>query len=152
MKFTIEGNFPNLRCSLLTGNSAIDYSEVGGMPVNENIESYVETRKRRIRRDAMVRDARISEARLEIEELVADLRRIDPEIRKITLFGSLATGRAKSRWFDIDIAVDCAPQKYLDLVARALRSRFDVDVVEIRTCREGLLRAIERDGEVLYER
>ncbi len=95
--------------------------------MSESIASYVETRKRRIHREAAARDARIKEARIEIRELVEDFRRIDPEIRSITLFGSLATGRVRSRWFDID-------------------------VVEIRTCMEGLLRAIERDGEVLYER
>ena len=120
--------------------------------MSESIAAYVETRKRRIRREAAARDARIKEARIEIRELVEDFRRIDPEIRSIALFGSLATGRVRSRWFDIDMAVDCTPEKYLDLVSRALRSPFDVDVVEIRTCMEGLLRAIERDGEVLYER
>ena len=71
----------------LTPLSVMDYTESGRKLMSESIASYVETRKRRIRREAAARDARIAEARL-----------------------------------------------------------------EVRTCMEGLLRAIERDGEVLYER
>ena len=118
----------------------------------ESVASYAKHYRQRLIQEAARRDARIGRARAEIAQIVSDFRRIDPDITSITLFGSLATDRVRSERFDIDLAVDCAPERYLALVSRALDSVFDVDLVELRSAPEWLRDVIARDGKTLYER
>lgn len=125
---------------------------MGGRAVAENLAPYVNHFRRKMRQEAIRRRVRIEAAQIELRKLVRDFVRIDPGIRTIVLFGSLATGRVRSEHFDIDLAVDCTPEAYLKLVSRALDSRFDVDVIEMRTAPGWLGSTIERDGRVLYER
>ena len=74
----------------------------------------------------------------------------DPDLRKVVLFGSLATGDLGNREPDVDLAVD-SPQ-YLRLVSIALDSTFKVDVVDLPNASPVISRAVERDGRVMYER
>ncbi|MDE0218026.1 MAG: nucleotidyltransferase domain-containing protein [Spirochaetaceae bacterium] len=74
----------------------------------------------------------------------------DPDLRKVVLFGSLATGDLGNREPDVDLAVD-SPQ-YLRLVSIALDSPFKVDVVDLPNASPVISRAVERDGRVMYER
>ena len=74
----------------------------------------------------------------------------DPDLRKVVLFGSLATGDLGHREPDVDLAVD-SPQ-YLRLVSIALDSPFKVDVIDLPNARAVISRAVEHHGKVMYER
>ena len=74
----------------------------------------------------------------------------DPDLRKVVLFGSLATGDLGHREPDVDLAFD-SPQ-YLRLVSIALDSPFKVDVVDLPNARPVIRRAVEHHGKVMYER
>ncbi len=93
---------------------------------------------------------RLAAARREAERLVEDFRRIDPEIDRVVLFGSLAEGTARSPGFDIDIAVRSA--RYLQLVSRALSSPFPVDVVDLDLAPAHVRDSILRYGRIMYEK
>ena len=70
---------------------------------------------------------------------------MDPDLRTVVLFGSLATGNLGNREPDVDLAV---PQ-YLRLVAIALDSPFKVDVI-VPNASPVISRAVH--GTVMYER
>ena len=86
----------------------------------------------------------------EAERLTKCFLEADPDLHKVVLFGSLATGDLGNREPDIDLAVD-SPQ-YLRLVSIALDSPFKVDVVDLPNASPVISRAVERDGRVMYER
>ncbi len=92
------------------------------------------------------RAAGLAEAR----RLAKRFAEIDPGLRKVVLFGSLATGDLRGRQPDVDLAVE-SPH-YLRLVAVALDSPFKVDVIDLPNASPVILRAIEQHGRVLYER
>jgi predicted nucleotidyltransferase len=91
---------------------------------------------------------RLRRARDEARRLTEAFRAADPEIGRVVLFGSVATGDVGSREFDIDLAVHS--REYLRLVSVVLDSPFRVDLVDLDAVREPMRRAIERDGKVLY--
>lgn len=68
----------------------------------------------------------------------------------MVLFGSLATGEVGNRQPDIDLAVESV--RYLRLVAIALDSPFQVDVVDLATARPAIRQAVARHGKVIYAR
>ena len=74
---------------------------------------------------------------------------VDPELRAVVLFGSLATGELGNRQPDIDLAVESS--RYLQLVAIALDSRFKVDVVDLATARPAIRQAVARYGKVIFD-
>ncbi|MDP3177729.1 MAG: nucleotidyltransferase domain-containing protein [Spirochaetaceae bacterium] len=75
---------------------------------------------------------------------------IDPEVKAILLFGSLARGEPEREGFDIDIAV--RSERYLGLVSWALRQEWKIDVVDLDTIAGTPLVGLEKESEVLYER
>jgi predicted nucleotidyltransferase len=91
---------------------------------------------------------RLRRARDEARRLTEAFRATDPEVDRVVLFGSVATGDVGSHEFDIDLAV--RSKEYLRLVSVALDSPFRVDLVDLDAVREAIRRAIERDGRVLY--
>ncbi|WP_459941498.1 nucleotidyltransferase family protein [Deferrisoma palaeochoriense] len=97
---------------------------------------------------------RAEEARAEAERIArAIVERCGAGIRRIVLFGSVAKGRPFTELSDIDLAVEAdSPEAFFRAVATALRSDFEVDVVDPADARPVLREAIERDGVVLYER
>ncbi len=86
----------------------------------------------------------------EAHRLTNRFAEVDPDLRTVVLFGSLATGNLGNREPDIDLAVD-SPQ-YLRLVAIALDSPFKVDVIDLPNARPVISRAVEHHGTVMYER
>lgn len=93
---------------------------------------------------------RLARARAFLPELVDAILRVDPDIKKILLFGSIAKGRVRHLDFDIDIAVDS--DRYVRIVAWALRQEWRIDVVDLRSVAGSPLEGIANEGEVLYER
>lgn len=96
--------------------------------------------------------SRVAMALAEVERLVAEFRALDPDLEKVVLFGSLARREVRSPEFDIDLAVACSKDKYLAIVARALDSPFQVDVVDLATADDRIKASIARDGVVLHEK
>ena len=95
--------------------------------------------------------ARTNGARDRLASLVGQIRDVDPDIRRIVLFGSLSeeTGFS-SMTSDIDVAVDS--DRYLEIVARVSDPEVPVDVIDLRTARKAIRHEIDSRGEVLYER
>jgi predicted nucleotidyltransferase len=104
----------------------------------------------RVRQEAI--STRVIEAFAEVERLVGEFRALDPSIEKIVLFGSLARKDITSPDFDIDLAVACSKERYLAIVALALDSPFQVDVVDLAVADDRIKASIARDGVVLYEK
>ena len=118
----------------------------------EKLKKMAESEKRRQSKNRAVVSGRIALALAEARCLVGEFRALDTDIDKIVLFGSLARKDARSVDFDIDLAVACSKKKYLAIVARALDSPFNVDVVDLTTADERIKASIARDGVVLYEK
>jgi predicted nucleotidyltransferase len=97
-------------------------------------------------------ERRIEAARTEIDKLLAQFLEIDPALQKVILFGSLAKQTIRSADFDIDLAVQCSPDKFLLLVGAALDSDFKVDVVDLASVSQTFRQFISKDGIVLYEK
>ena len=95
--------------------------------------------------------ARTNRARDRLASLVQQICDVDPDIRRIVLFGSLSeeTGFS-SMTSDIDVAVDS--DRYLEIVARVSDPEVSVDVIDLRTARKAIRHEIDSRGEVLYER
>ncbi len=91
---------------------------------------------------------RVDEAHREVGRLVAEFRRIDPELERVVLFGSLARSSVTRLSFDIDLAV--STRRYLELLGPALASPFKVDLVDLDTAAPYVLEAIARDGVEKY--
>lgn len=106
--------------------------------------------RRRAERAPRVRAERRAAGLAEAHRLAKRFAEIDPGLRKVVLFGSLATGDLRDRQPDVDLAVE-SPH-YLRLVAVALDSPFKVDVIDLPNAGPVILRAIEQHGKVLYER
>jgi len=84
--------------------------------------------------------------------IAEDFVRMDPAIRRILLFGSLARGEALTSEFDIDLAVESSPDVFLKLVSRALNSSLKVDVIDLQTADRHIRESIENNCVVLYEK
>ena len=67
-------------------------------------------------------ERRSKSAQEELKKLLAGFLEIDPGLRKVILFGSLAREAVKSVNFDIDLAVQCSGDKFLRLIASTLDS------------------------------
>ena len=85
----------------------------------------------------------------EAQRLAQDFAAVDPELRAVVLFGSLATGELGNRPPDIDLAVESSC--YLQLVAIALDSRFKVDVIDLATARPAIRQAVARQGKMIFD-
>ncbi|MBI1876992.1 MAG: nucleotidyltransferase domain-containing protein [Chloroflexi bacterium] len=107
---------------------------------------------KRDQREQQQIERRIEAARIEIDNLLAQFLEIDPALQKVILFGSLAKQIVKSPDFDIDLAVQCSPDRFLLLVAAALNSNFKVDVVDLASVSQAFRHLILTDGVVLYEK
>ena len=108
---------------------------------------------RQRRKDARadhVRQERRAAGLAEAHRLTSRFVEVDPDLRKVVLFGSLATGDLGDRQPDIDLAVESP--RYLRLVAVALDSPFRVDVVDLPNASPVISRAVEQHGRVMYER
>jgi predicted nucleotidyltransferase len=107
-------------------------------------------RMQRQKADALA--IRKAQALEEVQALVRKFLLLDPSIKKIILFGSLARDDVSSLDSDIDLAVSCSGKHFLMLVAHAQDSPFEVDLVELSTADNRIKDAIAREGMVLYEK
>ena len=82
-------------------------------------------------------------------KLTEHFRAIDPDLKKVILFGSLAEKTVRSVDFDIDMAVES--DRYLQLVSVAMKSDFKVDLVEIAALPAHVKKRVLEKGIVLYE-
>jgi predicted nucleotidyltransferase len=105
--------------------------------------------KRALERKERISD-RYARAKTFLPELVDSFRMIDPEIKKIVLFGSLAKSVPRREDFDIDVAV--RSEKYFSLVAWALKQEWKIDVVDLDELEGTSLDEIESRGITLYEK
>ena len=113
------------------------------------ITGIIKAEKERLVEYQKLLNIRVSKAMDEVRSLTKQFREIDPQLKKVILFGSLAEHTVTSENFDIDLAVESG--KYLQIVSIALDSEFKVDVVEIETLPEHLQRRVLDKGQVLYK-
>lgn len=116
--------------------------------MEENIRAIVEAERRRNREAEERRARRLEDARAEAPRLAAELARIDPRVREVWVFGSVATGRPGREQFDIDLAV--AGGDVISLYARMPDTAFDVDLVDLDAVSEGFRAMIYRRGWKVY--
>ena len=106
---------------------------------------------------------RVAETFDEDERVAAELRARLPEAvriiigtlgpRRITLYGSLATGLFFASRSDVDLAIEGLGYGPSDELALALRQIFDrkVDLVDPALVAPHIQRGIEQKGRVIYE-
>jgi predicted nucleotidyltransferase len=85
---------------------------------------------------------------VEAERLAAELANIDPAVREVWLFGSVASGRPGREEFDIDLAI--AGGDALTLFAQLPETEFEVDIVELENVSARFREMVKRTGEQLY--
>jgi len=113
------------------------------------LESIVARQKRENARYQREVDARVRKARRFIQSVPAALLRLDPALRRIVLFGSLASGAVNRLGFDIDLAVDS--DRYLRIVDWSLDQPWRIDVIDLSAIDEAFIHEIENKGKMLYE-
>ena len=92
----------------------------------------------------------VAQALDEIPNMVAQIKRIDPDVSKVVLFGSLATNTVRSFEFDIDLAI--SSKKIFRIAAWSEDQDFPIDVVDIDTLSPDFRHVVEEEGTVLYEK
>ncbi len=92
---------------------------------------------------------RTQEAIDEVQRLVQEFRRRDPELKRLVLFGSLASGTPSNPNFDIDVSFE--GKELYACTAIALNSCFKVDLVDYRSLPEFMRKEIDTHGRILYE-
>jgi predicted nucleotidyltransferase len=95
-----------------------------------------------------------ADARETLAERLRGVREALPDLELLVLFGSAATGRARSS-SDLDLAVSCEGPADLDALYVALAPRFRtdrLDLVDLRQVTPLLAFQIARTGLVLFER
>jgi predicted nucleotidyltransferase len=111
--------------------------------------SAISANNKRVTAETVAKTARrLQEAEQEILRLVVEFRKMDPELKKVVLFGSVAEGRVRNPDFDIDLAVDS--EKYLRLLGICLDSSFKIDLIDLGTANKHILAEVNRRGKVLY--
>ncbi len=95
-------------------------------------------------------EACMERARGEAERLAAAILEKDSGVRRVILFGSVATGAARSEDFDIDLALDGGDvHAAMDLTEE---SAFRVDLVSLARAPAAMRQAILDRGIVIGER
>ncbi len=92
---------------------------------------------------------RTQQALQEVERLVQEFRSRDPELRRIVLFGSLASGTPRNPNFDIDLSFE--GRELYACTAIALDSHFKVDLVDYISLPDFMQKEIDTFGRILYE-
>jgi predicted nucleotidyltransferase len=116
--------------------------------MSEEIEAIVAAQRRKNALAAQRRRLRLGSARKEAGRLASRFATVDPSVRAVILFGSVAEGTVRSERFDIDLAVDA--DEYLRLLLVAEESPFRVDLVDLRAVSAELRARIIERGVVLH--
>ena len=107
-------------------------------------EPYAAGIRRRNEEERARIERRLLEARAEANRLSSELRRSDPSIKRVMLFGSVARGNPFHEKFDIDLALDGGDlHAALDITEA---SSFKVDLVSLTLLPEGMRRAVRERG------
>ena len=114
-----------------------------------DIEKIVDNIKKRNKAEKAEIQQYVDRAMQEVDRLKHEFLSVDPHLRRMVLFGSLARRTASTLDSDIDLAVDS--NQYLRLVSKALDSSFKVDLVDFLNIDADFLAIIERDGRTVYE-
>jgi len=85
----------------------------------------------------------------EVDRLIQEFRHRDPELKRIVLFGSLASGNPRNPNFDIDLSFE--GRELYACTAIALDSSFKVDLVDYRSLPDYMREEIDTHGRILYE-
>jgi predicted nucleotidyltransferase len=116
--------------------------------MTEEIRKIVQAERRRASEAAARLARRLDEARAEARRLAARFAIEEPSLRRVILFGSVATGRVRADGFDIDLAVDA--DRLGSILCAAEGSEFAVDLLDLRSASSRLRRVIEEKGVLLY--
>lgn len=152
---SLEANLATLE--ELPAHGDILTSRNGGSPVNREIPPEVSPELRKIIVEERARLAasrertarRLEEARQEASRIASRLVEADSDVRRIVLFGSVASGRVSNEDFDIDLAVDGG--NILTLIGVAEESDFSVDIVDLGNVSDSFREVVSKRGIVLYE-
>ena len=115
-----------------------------------NIQNIVSLIKRGNEEEKREVEHRVKLAKNEIQKLRKDFLNIDRSMEKMICFGSLAKNNIDSINFDIDIAVKS--NKYYQLVSRAMKSEFKIDVIDLDSIHHKIKENIVKYGKVIYEK
>lgn len=116
--------------------------------MDEEIRAIVEAEHERNRAAMRDREERLRRARTEAKRLAAELARLDPAVREVWLFGSVAHGRPGREQFDIDLAIEGGDA--ISLYARLPNSEFDVDIVDLENVGDQFREMVKQTGVQLY--
>ncbi len=120
------------------------------MEMEDSLRRIVEETQRSNRAYEVHLEQLISRVRDEIPGIVDEIKRIDPQLSKIILFGSLATDSVRSEDFDIDLAV--SSERIFKIAAWSEDQDLPLDVVDLDTLSPDFRRVVEEEGTVLYEK
>jgi len=111
---------------------------------------YRQGMKNRAEKGRLETERRATEARDFLPIIREAFLAIDPDLRRLVLFGSLARGIPTSEHFDIDLGV--RSDKYLKLVAWSLNQEWKIDVIDLDAVDGSILDGIESQAEIIYEK
>ena len=117
--------------------------------MDESLERIVQAERRRNAAAQARIEARVERAYAEAERVAAAIAEADPSVRRILLFGSLATGRVRNESFDIDLAVEGGNTIKHILIAE--ESDIAVDIVDLEHVSAAFRQLVEERGKVLYD-
>jgi predicted nucleotidyltransferase len=92
----------------------------------------------------------VRQATAGLPRLVEAMRGIDPGLRRVILFGSLARDDVRSQDFDIDLAVSSG--RILRIAAWSEDQSLPLDVVDLDSMDPDFRRRVEGEGKLLYEK
>lgn len=117
--------------------------------MDKSLERIVQAERRRNAAAKARIEARLDRARVEARRLALLLADADPGVRRVVLFGSVATGAVRNESFDIDLAVEGG-----DTIKQMLtveESEFAVDIVDLDGVSKPFRDLVEKRGQVLYD-
>ncbi len=91
---------------------------------------------------------RKKEAFREISRLIGRFQEIDPSLKRVVLFGSLAENTVRSENFDIDLSFE--GREYYLCAAETLNSPFKNDLIDYNACISHIKEEIDTKGIVVY--
>ena len=84
----------------------------------------------------------------EISRLIGRFQEIDPSLKRIVLFGSLAENTLRCENFDIDLSFEGL--EYYLCATETLNSPFKIDLVDYNVCASHIKDEIDTKGIVVY--
>lgn len=113
------------------------------------LKAVKQSQKRADEEASLALKKRTQEAMYEVERLIQEFRKRDPELKRVVLFGSLASGAPRNPNFDIDLSFE--GRELYACTSIALNSSFKVDLVDYRSLPDFMQEEIDTHGRILYE-